>query len=68
MHAKHATNAKHIEFYAEIRRETEMAYCFYDGAEEFCLPKSLCTIVQRLRGGNVEAAVPEWLAKSKGII
>jgi hypothetical protein len=68
MNATHATHAKRIEFYAEIRRETEMAYCFYDGREEFWLPKSLCTIVERLRGGNVEAAVPEWLAKSKGIV
>jgi hypothetical protein len=62
------TRIPNVEFYAELRKETDRGYCFYDGANEFWLPKSQVVILQRMRGGNVQAAVPEWLAKNEGII
>lgn len=57
-----------IEFYAELRRETEKAFCFFDGAEEIWIPKSQVLKMERMKGVDCEVSVPEWLAKQKGII
>jgi hypothetical protein len=57
-----------VEFYAEIRRETEKAFCFFDGANEIWIPKSQVIRLDRLKGGDCEVCIPEWLAKEKGIV
>jgi len=56
-----------VEFYAEIRRETEMAILAFDGANEIWLPKSLIEITP-VKHPDVEITLPEWLAIDKGII
>ena len=58
---------KLIEFYAEIKRETDKAVLAFDGANDIWLPKSKITI-KKLNVPDVEITLPEWLAKQKGII
>lgn len=55
-------------FYAELRRETDKAYCFYDGIHDIWVPKSLVAEIDRRKDGNCEVTVPEWFAKREGII
>lgn len=61
-------NASEVEFYAEIKGETDGAYCFFDGINEFWMPKSQTRIVERMKGADVCACCPEWMAKKNGIV
>lgn len=54
--------AELIDVAGEIRRETEKAYLFFDGAREEWVPKSQAAQVD---GG---LRMPEWIAKTKGFI
>jgi len=56
-----------IEFYGEIKKETERAYLVFDGANEIWLPKSQLE-KKRVKGNDCKFTIPEWLAKEKGII
>lgn len=53
-----------IDIAAELRRETDKAYCIFDGDKEVWLPKS--QVEHDLSDGTF--AMPEWLAKDKGLI
>ena len=55
-----------VEFYAEIRRETDMAVLAFDGINEIWLPRSQIEI-KPVKHPDVEITLPEWLAKDKGI-
>jgi hypothetical protein len=57
-----------VEFYAELKRETEKAYCFFDGVNDIWIPKSQVLKLNKLKGVDCEVAIPEWLAKEKGVI
>lgn len=53
-----------VDIGGEIRGETEKAYRFYDGAQIVWLPKSQCEWDPAER----TMAMPEWLAKDKGLL
>jgi len=57
-----------VEFYAELRRETEHAYLLFDGAYEIWIPISQVDEFESVNGVDYKVSVPEWLAKKKGII
>lgn len=53
-----------VDIAGEIRGETQAAYRFFDGDNTVWLPKSQCE-------WDVDAktmAMPEWLAREKGLI
>jgi hypothetical protein len=52
-----------IDIAAELRRETEKALLLFDGTAEVWVPKS-----QVEDNGDGTFAMPEWLAKDKGLI
>ena len=52
-----------IEIAAEKRRETDQAFCLYDGAKAAWVPKSQ---VEQNPDGTF--TMPEWLAQDKGFI
>lgn len=52
-----------IDIAGEIRRETDHAILLFDGNKEVWLPKSQ---VEDNRDGTI--AMPEWLAKERGLI
>ena len=60
-------NSKEIEFYLEVKRETDMAILFTDGVEGFWLPKS-CITKDHVKDNDYKVFVPEWLAEKKGMI
>ena len=53
-----------IDIAGELRRETERAYLVFDGTKEVWLPKSLV----EHDAGDGTFAMPEWLAKDKGLV
>lgn len=53
-----------IDIAGELRRETPKAYLIFDGDKEVWLPKSLV----EHDPGEGTFAMPEWLAKDKGLI
>lgn len=53
-----------IDLAGEIRRETELAYCFFDGDREVWLPKSQVEWDEHEK----TMAMPEWMARDKGLI
>jgi hypothetical protein len=53
-----------IDVAGELRRETGKAFLVYDGAKEVRLPKSL--VEHDPDDGTF--AMPEWLAKDKGLL
>ena len=57
-----------VEFYMEMRRETELAYLFFDGICEVWNPKSQVAQLNHVKDKDYEVHVPEWLAKEKEII
>lgn len=59
---------KEIEFYGDLKRETDDAFLFYDGMYEVWLPKSQVIEYERVTTATYRVMVPEWLAKKKGII
>jgi hypothetical protein len=58
---------KSIEFYAEIKNETDKAVLVFDGVNEIWLPKSKIHI-KKIKAPDVEITLPAWLAKAKGLI
>jgi len=59
-----------IEFCGELKHETKFAYLVFDGASETWIPKSQVKSMRQIgsRGDDYEFEIPEWLARSKGII
>jgi hypothetical protein len=57
-----------IEFCGEIRRDSAGALLVFDGANEVWIPKSQIKEMTRASKGGHTIVIPEWLAKSKGII
>lgn len=57
-----------IEFYAELRHEKELAYLFFDGANEIWIPKSQIKHMEQAGDKDFEIHIPEWLAIKKEII
>lgn len=53
-----------IDIAGEIHRETEKAFHFFDGDKEVWLPKSQVEWDEHAK----TMAMPEWLAKDKGLI
>lgn len=53
-----------VDIAGDLRHETGKAYLIFDGTKEVWLPKSL---VERDAEHNT-FAMPEWLAKDKGLI
>lgn len=53
-----------IDIAGELRRETERAFLIFDGTREAWLPKAL--VEHDPTDGTF--AMPEWLAKDKGLI
>lgn len=57
-----------VEFYGELKRETDMAFLVFDGQHEIWLPKSRVKIARKVNGDDYEFIVPYWLAKKEGVI
>jgi len=57
-----------VEFYAEIKFETQAAYLVSDGSEEFWIPKSQIVEKEKISGHDYKFEIPEWLARDKGVI
>lgn len=55
-------SADATEIAGDIKRETDKAWLFFDGARQEWVPKSMAT---RTDEG---LSMPEWLAKEKGFI
>lgn len=53
-----------VDIAGEVRRETDRAFLLYDGTQEVWLPKSQC----EWDASDSTMAMPEWLAKDKGLI
>ena len=53
-----------IDIVGELRRETEKAYCVFDGTKEVWLPKSQV----EYDPDDGTFAMPEWLAMDKGLL
>ena len=56
--------SKLVYISAEVQRETEKAYLFYDGTQKVWLPKSQC----QWDADAKEMTMEEWLAKEKELI
>lgn len=56
-----------VDIVGELRHDGERAILLYDGARKAWLPKSQIE-VHRRDDGTVEVAMPEWLARAKGLI
>lgn len=58
-----------IDIIVEYRRETALAILVHDGAHTVWLAKSQIEIeIDKPKLGMAEIALPEWLAKEKGLI
>jgi hypothetical protein len=53
-----------VDIAGELRRETEKAFLIFDGTKEVWLPRAL--VEHDEHDGTF--AMPEWLAKDKGLI
>ena len=56
--------SKLVYISAEVQRETEKAYLFYDGTQKVWLPKSQC----QWDADAKEMPMEEWLAEEKELI
>ena len=59
---------KEVEFYGDLKRETDLAYWFFDGIDLVWLPKSRIISCEQVTTVTYRVLIPEWLAKVKGII
>lgn len=61
---KSAGRSNLVDIAGELRRETDKAFLVFDGAQEVWLPKS------QVEHDEAEGtfAMPDWLAKEKGLI
>lgn len=57
-----------VEFYADMERETDLAYLFSDGINKFWLPKSQVIEIDQVGTMTYKIIIPEWLAIKKEII
>lgn len=57
-----------VEFYGEIRKETDGAWLVYDGVNQIWLPKSQIIEMNHVKGSDYEFIIPEWLAVKKEIV
>jgi hypothetical protein len=57
-----------VEFYAEIKFETQAALLLSDGDNEFWIPKSQIVEKEKVKGHDYRFEIPEWLAREKEII
>jgi hypothetical protein len=57
-----------VEFYGEVKHETNAAYLISDGADEFWIPKSQIVEMEKISGLDYKFEIPEWLAREKGVI
>lgn len=57
-------NAALVDVTAELRHETELAFLVFDGVKEVWLPKS--QVEHDPQDGTF--ALPDWLARDKGLI
>lgn len=60
---------KDIEISVEVRKETERAFCVFDGKTEVWIPKSQIKDQCEDSKGNITSIfITEWLAGEKGLI
>lgn len=62
------SSANCIEICGEIKRETHGAILFFDGAITVWLPKSQIDSDEPNKYNQATVTMPEWLAKTKGLI
>jgi hypothetical protein len=60
-------DSREVEFYGEIKHETDDAILVNDGVNEIWLPKSQIEI-DYVNETDAQITLPEWLAIDKGII
>ena len=61
-------STKEVEFYADLKRETDLAYLFVDGINDIWIPKSQIVDLDQVTTATYLVVIPEWLAKKKEII
>lgn len=59
---------KPVKLIAELMHETDNAYLFNDGENDFWIPKSQCADMDQLDDTNYEFSIPEWLAIKNGVV
>lgn len=57
-----------VEFYGELKVETERGVLVFDGANKIWLPKSQILEMRKIKDSDYEFEIPYWLAKEKEII
>ena len=64
----HASDA--VDFYLEMKWESEFSYLFFDGLNDIWIPKSQIMRMAKMSGAgnNFEVTIPQWLAMAKEMI
>jgi len=57
-----------VEFYGQLKRETDDAYLVNDGIEDIWIPKSQVESARLISGEDWEFEIPLWLAEKEGIV
>ena len=60
-----------VDFCGELKHETDNAYLFNDGDQDYWIQKSQCQNLTQLGGSagtHYDVTIPEWLAETKGIV
>lgn len=57
-----------VEFYGELKAETERGVLVFDGDNKIWLPKSQILEMRKIKDSDYEFEIPYWLAKEKEII
>lgn len=57
-----------IEFYGELKHETDMAYLIHDGINDIWIPKSKVEAMEHIKGDDYEFTIPLWFAMKKEIV
>jgi hypothetical protein len=56
------------QLYVEMKHETDGAYLFTDGVDEWWIPKSQVLEMEYIQNSDYELTIPEWLAVQKDMI
>ena len=57
-----------MDFFGQIKRETQKAILFFDGIREVWLPKSKIRYTEPKKDKTTMVTVPEWMAKERKLI
>jgi hypothetical protein len=68
--SRRSSDINTVEFYADLQRETELAFLFNDGDNDIWLPKSKIKDLQLMDyiQNTYCIVIPECLATDKGIV